>query len=116
MTNKKIVVPEGNIFDVGKKESIKQTNKTKVESNASENESSSASTQTESKMNTESKQSASKFTIKKGSRSARRTTVTYRLNTETVDKLEEIASAARKSINETVQELLDLVLENVEIE
>lgn len=128
---KKLTIPEGGIFDVGNKEINKKSaststkketdnstknNKAKAESTASENESSSASTQTESKMNTESNQSASKFKIKKGSRNARRTTVTYRLNTSTIDGIEEIASAARKSINETVQELLDWAIENVEIE
>ncbi len=127
MTTKKMKLPEGSIFDVGNKEiannskeienkNIDKINKNKSEITVSESESTSASTQNESKKNTESKQSASVFKIKKGSRSARRTTVTYRINTETIDKIEDLAGAARKSINETVQELLDLALEHVEVE
>lgn len=99
-----------------KVETKKTVNKTKGEITASETESSSASTQSESKNVANNLQSASTFKIKKGSRNARRTTVTYRLNTETIDGIEEIASVARKSINETVQELLDWALENVEVE
>jgi hypothetical protein len=63
-----------------------------------------------------SSQSASKMKLRRGSRSTHRSTVTYRLNVETIDKIEELSIAARKSINETVQELLDLAIANTEVE
>jgi hypothetical protein len=99
---KKLRIPDGGLFNLGK-ENISESASTDSTSDIK-----SASTNASAKANT--------FKIKRGIKKDRRTMVTYRLNSETVERIDEIALEARKSINETVQELLDWALDNVDVE
>jgi hypothetical protein len=57
-----------------------------------------------------------KFKLKKGRRNSHRSNATYRIDVLTLDRIEELSRLAHKSINDTVQELLDFALDNVDIE
>ena len=56
------------------------------------------------------------FKIKRKNLKKARTNVGWRLNTDTYDKIVELAFDSRMGINEFVQELLDKALSDIDIE
>jgi predicted DNA binding CopG/RHH family protein len=99
--NKKLEIPEGGIFAIGKNNLVNSDSK-------ASNIDNSVSTNGNSKGNS--------FKISKKNFKENRTQVGWRINVSTVEKIQELAYLSRMNVNEFVQELLDKVLAELDIE